>query len=390
MLGTFTYSNPTILHFGKEALRSLRGELDKYGDRVLLVYGGGSIKQNGIYDDVMAILNTANKTVFELSGILSNPTTDMLNNGIAMARKYHIDFILAIGGGSVIDFSKGLSASIHLSSDPWKTYYLHQENVSNDTKIVPMGAILTMVGTASEMNGGSVITHEPTKMKIGKVFDTRVYPKFAIINPEWSFTVSSYQMVAGIFDIMSHLMEQYFSNDDNNTSDYIIEGLMRCVIDNARVAVKNPTDYEARSNIAWASTWSLNTLTSRGKSGDWMVHMIGQSIGGVTNHTHGMTLSAISLAYYHYIYKEGLPKFVRFAKNVWQIDTTNLTNEAIALEGLNALKTWMCDIGVVLSLSELGVNKEQFDDIVKGTILLSNGYKTLNKQDVYNILENSL
>ena len=189
------------------------------------------------------------------------------------------------------------------------------EDVSN--KIIPVGCVLTMVGTGSEMNGGSVITHPKEKLKIGHVFGDNVFPKFSILNPEFTYSVSKYNMIAGFFDIMSHILEQYFSGNDDHTSDYIMEGLLRSLIHSTRIAVKNPQNYEARSNIMWISTWALNTLVSKRKTTDWMVPMIGQSVGAYTNATHGMTLSAVSLAYYRHILPYGLAKFKRYAIQVW-------------------------------------------------------------------------
>lgn len=184
-----------------------------------------------------------------------------------------MDLILAVGGGSVCDYAKAVSVSAYCESDPWEKYYLHMEDVDN--AIIPVGCVLTMVGTGSEMNGGAVITNHEQKLKIGHVFGDNVFPKFAILNPEFTYTLPKYQMVAGIYDIFNHITEQYFSGEDDNTSDYLSEGLMRSLIHASRIAVNNPTDYEARSNIMWTATWALNTLIAKGKSTDWMVHMIG-------------------------------------------------------------------------------------------------------------------
>ena len=292
MLGEMMYCNPTRLYFGKESLEGLRTELAKYGERVQLCYGGGSIKKNGIYDQVMEILKTCGKTVVEDGGVMPNPTVQKLREGVRIARENNVDLILAVGGGSVCDYAKAVSISVNEKEDPWEKYYLRMEEVS--CAVVPVGCVLTMVGTGSEMNGGAVITNHEQKLKIGHVFGDNVYPKFTILNPEFTFTLPQYQMVAGIFDIMSHILEQYLSGEDDNTSDYISEGLMRSLVHASRVAVKDPMDYEARSNIMWTATWALNTLIAQGKSTDWMVHMIGQSIGAYTDATHGMTLSAVS------------------------------------------------------------------------------------------------
>ncbi len=387
MLGNFSYSNPTKLYFGVDSLKNLETELAKYGENVLLVYGTASIKKNGIYDSVMDILEKSNKNVSFDPGVMPNPTKEKLYEGVKIARENHIDFILAVGGGSVVDYAKALSVSIHLKDDPWEKYYLKMEDVENE--IVPVGVILTMSGTGSEMNGGAVITDPKTGLKIGHVFSDNVFPKFSILNPEYTYTVPKYQMVAGIYDIFNHITEQYFSGIDDSTSDYIMEGLMRELIHDSKIAVKNPFDYEARSNIMWTATWALNTFVSKGKKEDWMVHMIGQSIGGLTNATHGMTLSCISYAYYSYILPFGLKQFVKFARNVWNINT-NESDLVVARKGLESMKHWMKEIGLVMNLTELGVTSDMFDKIIEGTFILDGGYKKLTKEEIREILKASL
>ena len=220
MLGNFEYSNPTKLYFGENSLDFLNQELAKYGDNVMLVYGGGSIKKNGIYDQVVNILKANNKNIFEDSGVMPNPTVEKLYEGCKIAKENNVDLILAVGGGSVCDYSKAVSVSAYCEEDPWDKYYLRMEDVDN--KIIPVGCVLTMVGTGSEMNGGAVITNHETKLKIGHVFGDNVFPKFSILNPTFTYTLPRYQMVAGFYDIMSHILEQYFSGDDDNTSDYIL------------------------------------------------------------------------------------------------------------------------------------------------------------------------
>lgn len=388
MLGNFYYSNPTKLYFGDNSLNYLNQELQNYGKKVLLIYGGGSIKRNGIYDSVIKILKENGKEIFEDANVMPNPTKYKLYEGCKIAKDNDVDLILAVGGGSVIDYAKAVSVSTHCKEDPWEKYYLKMEDVDN--KIIPVGCILTMVGTGSEMNGGAVITDPESKLKIGHVFNEEVFPKFAILNPIYTYTVPHYQMVAGFFDIMSHIMEQYFSGTDDSTSDYLMEGLMRSLIHSSKVAIKEPNNYEARSNIMWIATWALNTLVGKGKPQDWMVHMIGQSVGGCSNATHGMTLSAVSLAYYHHILHYGLNQFVKFAKNVWNVNDSNKTDTQIALEGLDKLEQWMKEIGVVLHLKELNVTEEMFDDIVKGTFISDTGYKTLSKEEIKEILKESM
>ena len=387
MLGNFTYCNPTKLYFGKDALNGFNEELPKYGKNVLLVYGGGSIKKNGIYDKVIAILKANGKNVFEDGGVMPNPTNVKLNEGIERARAAKADLILAVGGGSVCDYAKAVSVSVNCKDDAWDKYFIRFEDVTCD--IIPVGCVLTMVGTGSEMNGGSVITNHEQKLKIGHVFGDNVFPKFSVLNPEFTFTLPKYQMIAGIYDIMSHILEQYFSGTDDNTSDYISEGLLRSLIHSANVAVENLTDYEARSNIMWTATWALNTLVAKGKTTDWMVHMLGQAVGAYTDATHGMTLSAVSIPYYKYILPYGTTKFARFAVNVWGINPAGKTEKQTAYEGLDAMEKWMKKIGLVMNITELGATKEMLDGMVKSTLVMDGGYKVFDEKDIRAVLKAS-
>lgn len=389
MLGNFTYCNPTKLYFGKESIKGLNKELSKYGKNVLLVYGGGSIKKSGIYDEIVKILKDNGKEIFEDAGVMPNPTVEKLNEGIERARKSKADFILAVGGGSVCDYAKAVSVSVNCKEDAWEKYYIRFEDVDKDTKIIPIGCVLTMVGTGSEMNGGSVITNHSQKLKIGHVFGENVFPKFSILNPEYTFTLPKYQMVSGIYDIMSHILEQYFSGTDDNTSDYIMEGLLKSLIHSAEIAVENPKDYEARSNIMWTATWALNTFVGKGKTQDWEVHMLGQSVGAHTDATHGMTLAAVSMPYYRYILPYGLAKFKRYAINVWNVNGENKSDKEIAEEGLAKMEAWMKKIGLVMNITELGAKEEMLDGMVKSSLIMEGGYKVLNKDDIKAILKAS-
>ena len=388
MLGNFSYHNPTKLYFGEDSLGNLKGELAKYGDNILFVYGGGSIKKSGLYDEIIAILKDCGKNVAEFSGVMPNPTVDKLREGVAIAREHKTDFILAVGGGSVCDYSKAVSVSVHCDDDPWEKYYIRFEEPT--CEIIPVGCVLTMAGTGSEMNGGAVITNHESKLKIGHVFGEEVMPKFSILNPRYTMTLPKYQMVAGIYDILNHICEQYFSGEDDNTSDYISEGLMKSLIHASRIAVSDPQDYEARSNIMWTATWALNTLVSRGKSTDWMVHMLGQAVGAYTDATHGMTLAAVSLPYYRYIMPYGLKKFARFATEVWGISAEGKTDEQLAGEGLAAMESWMKEIGLVMKISELGATENMIEGIADATIILNGGYKVLDSDEVVQILKASM
>ena len=362
------------LYFGEDALNGLNTELPKYGKNVVLIYGGGSIKKNGIYDEVIKILKDNGKNVAEISGVMPNPTVDKLYGGVETARRHKADLLLAVGGGSVCDYAKAVSVSVNCDEDPWEKYYTRFEEPACET--LPVGCVLTMVGTGSEMNAGAVITNPHTHQKIGHVFaDEKIMPRFAILNPQYTLTLPHYQMAAGIYDIFNHICEQYFSGEDDNVSDYISEGLMRSVIHAGRIANKDPQNYEARSNLMWAATWALNTLVSRGKSTDWMVHMLGQSVGAYTNATHGMTLAAVSLPI--------LPAYPALRRTEIQTlrrpcvgcEHAGKSDEQIAKEGLAAMESWMKELGLVMNISELGATPEMIEGIAGGTLIMNGGYK---------------
>ena len=378
----FTYYNPTKIYFGKTALGNLSDELKNYGENILLIYGKNSVKKSGLYDKVIEILNSANKKVTELSGIKSNPSYSQLLEGARLVRENNVDLILAVGGGSVIDCAKGISVSAYCEGDPWQRYWVNFEDVDN--KIVPVASILTMAGTGSEMNGGSVITNEEKMLKNGRVFPSNVNPKFSVLNPEYTYTVPKYQMVSGIFDTMSHLMEQYFSGNDDNTTDYVLEGVMRSLVHSARAALKNQQDYEARSNIMWCATIGLNTITGLSKEQDWEVHMIEHQIGAYTDCAHGAGLAVVSVPYYKYICKYAPEKFARFARNVWGIseDDTN----AAAEMGIEKLKDFIKELGLPLTLRELGASEDMLPLIANSTIP-GGGYKKMTAEDILTVLK---
>ena len=389
MLGEFSYCNPTRLHFGKGALRFLPSELAKYGKSVVLIYGGGSIKKNGIYEQVIEILNKSGKAVTEIAGVMPTPTRKKLEEGIEIARRANADLLLAVGGGSVCDYAKALSVSVHCKEDAWEKYYLRFEEPS--CEIVPVGCVLTMAGTGSEMNAGAVITDSDAKLKIGHVFASEsVMPRFSLLDPTFTMSLPRYQMVAGIYDIFNHICEQYFSGEDDNTSDYIAEGLMRSLLHSSRAAIKDMHDYEARSNIMWTATWALNTLIACGKSTDWMVHMLGQAVGAYTDATHGMTLAAVSLPYYRHILPYGLEKFKRFAVNVWGIDQAGKSDEQVAKEGLAAMEKWMNELRLVTNISSLGASEEMIEGIADAVLVMKGGYKVLDRGEIVEILKESL
>ena len=385
MLYDFSFQNPTRIHFGKSALNKLPQELNEYGPNVLLVYGKASIKKIGLYDQVMDILKACNKNVVELAGINANPRYTQLLEGARLVRNHKIDLILAVGGGSVIDCAKGIACAAYAEGDVWQRYYVNQESVTN--QVVPVGSILTMAGTGSEMNSGSVITNEAENLKIGRVYPLAlVTPRFSILNPEYTYSVPKYQMVSGIFDVFSHLMEQYFSGNDECTSDYLLEGLMLSLISASRKALIDPKDYEARSNIMWCATMGLNKILAVSKTQDWEVHMIEHQLGAYTDCAHGIGLAIISPAYYRYIFRDGLHKFVRYAKHIWGVEDHGQGDEAIALEGIARLEAFIQELGIPATLREVGATEEMLPLIANSTEL-GGGYKQLNQDDILTILK---
>lgn len=380
----FNYYNPTKIYFGKSALDNLKGELCGFGKNILLMYGKNSIKKIGLYDQIIKILTEAGENVTELSGIKPNPTYSQVMEGARLVRENNIDLILAVGGGSTIDCAKAISVSAYSEGDPWQKYWVDFKAVDN--KIVPVASVLTMTGTASEMNGGSVITNEEKMIKGGRVFPPEVNPKFSILNPEYTFSVPKMQMVSGIFDIFSHLMEQYFSGDDDNTTDYVIEGVMKALIKNAKIAVKNPTDYEARSNIMWCSTLGLNTVTGLSKEQDWEVHNIEHQIGAYTDCPHGIGLAIVSIPYYRHIFASGIDKFVRFAENIWNVETAEMTKEEVALAGISRLSDFIKEMGIPQSLREIGATEEMLPKIAHSAVE-GGAYKHVDKNEILEILK---
>lgn len=384
MIYDFTYHNPTKIHFGKNALDNLALELETYGENILLLYGKGSIKKIGLYDQIISILKGCGKNIVELAGINPNPRYTQVLEGGRLVRENNIDLILAVGGGSTIDCAKAISVSAYCKEDPWTKYYENFEPVDN--KIVPVASVLTMTGTASEMNGGSVITNEEKKIKMGRVFPPNVYPRFSILNPEYTYSVPKYQMVSGIFDIMSHLFEQYFSGEDDNTTDYVIEGVLESLISATRKALINPEDYEARSNIMWCATLGLNKVTGLSKTQDWNVHNIEHQLGAYTDCAHGIGLAIISIPYYKHIYKYGLDKFVRFAVKVWGVSADGKTKDQVALEGIDKLADFIKEMGIPTTLRQVGATKEMLPLIANSTSI-GGGYKQMSAEEILEILK---
>ena len=384
----FSFQNPTRIHFGRQALEYLEAELALFGPKVLWVYGSGSAKRSGLYDTMLNHLSRSKKKLAELSGVTSNPTASKVYEGIAIAKDFQPDLILAMGGGSVIDCAKAIAAGACSDGDFWETFYLRRQQPYD---ALPIGVVLTMAGTGSEMNGGSVITHEEQKRKTSTESGL-LYPVFSILNPELTYTVPKEQMVSGICDIMSHILEVYMSpSDEDNLSDDLAEAMLRNVIRSARRAADNPRDYSARSNLMWAATLGLNGLLEASKRQDWMVHQIEHQIGAYTNCPHGLGLSAISANYYRLLCPHAPDRFYRFATEVWSIDPHGKTKKEVAQMGIDALETFFREIGACTSLRELGMDETSpLNEIADSCKRLRGGYYNFTHAEIRKLLWDSL
>ncbi len=381
-MNNFTFSYPTKVYFGKNAAADyLPTELAKYGDTVMLAFGGGSIKSNGIYDEITAILKNAGKTVIEFSGIMSNPTYAKVQQGAGLLREKGVDFILAVGGGSVIDCCKIISAQAKLDCDIWDME-LNQRKIP--TEFIPMGAIVTVSGTGSEMNSGAVITNEEKKIKCGLVGASA---SFAILDPEYTMTVPMKQVISGAFDTLSHAMETYFGKpDSNNLSDDINEAVMRSVIANIRILLKEPQDYNARSELMWASAMAENGILKIGKITDFQAHQIEHQLGAYTDCNHGQGLAVIHPVLYRHIYKSGAARFARFARNVWGISDQS-TDEETALAGINALADFIKEIGMPTTFAEMGIGENvDLKAVAQSTNITAGCCKKLTAEEILEIL----
>lgn len=386
-MNNFIFENATKIYFGKGCVKEYLACLaSSYGQTVMLAYGGGSIKRNGVYDEVMDCLKKAGQTIVEFSGIGANPTYAKVLEGAKLARENKVDLILAVGGGSVMDCCKAVSMAVVYDGDLWADFWERPGIVDFDP--LPLGVIVTVAGTGSEMNGGAVITNEELKVKTG-----RDYPKcnarFALMDPAYTYTVSKFQMVSGGFDILSHIMETYFSEpDEDNVSDDISEALMRGVIRDLRVAIQNPEDYTARSNLMWESTMAENRIIKLGKRMDFECHQMEHQLGAYTNCNHGAGLAVLHPVYYRHIYRDGLPKFQRFAVNVWGIPPEGKTGEELACAGVEALVEFIREIGLPTTLRELGVDDStDLKAIADSCNLAPGSYKKMTYEELLKIFQ---
>lgn len=384
-MNNFIFQNATKVYFGKGCVKEYLACLTEKADTILLAYGGGSIKQNGVYDEITDILIKEGKTIVEFSGIMSNPTYSKVQEGAKLARENKADMILAVGGGSTMDCCKAVSLQARYDGDIWNDFQARQGVI--DFEPLPLGVVVTVAGTGSECNGGAVITNEEKKVKTGRDYP-KLNPAFALMDPTYTFSVPVSQMVSGSFDILSHTMETYFSEpDEDNVSDDIMEALMRSVIRNLRAAIKDPKDYTARSNLMWDSTMAENRVIKMGKKCDFECHNMEHQLGAYSDCNHGKGLAVLHPVYYRHIYKNGLSKFARFAKNVWGINPEGKDEEELAEEGINALSDFIKEIGLPSTLKELGVKKEQLKEIADTCGISQGSYKIMTHEEILQIFE---
>lgn len=383
-MNNFDFHVPTDIRFGKGQIECLPEELSKYGKKVLLTYGGGSIKKTGIYDRVMELLKDFE--VYELSGIEPNPKITSVREGVAICKDKGIDVILAVGGGSTIDASKHISCGAFYPGDPWDLV----KDRSLVKKALPLAVVLTICATGSEMNSGAVISNEETKEKL-EINTPLLYPKLSICDPKYLYTLPARQSAAGAVDIMSHVMEQYFQpNDEAYITDVLSEGVMKTVVKYALKTINEPDNYEARSNMMWVSTVALNHLLTVGKGGAWSVHPIEHVVSAFYDITHGVGLAILTPAWMKYVLNENTKlRFARFAREVFGVE--DVDDMEAAKQGIEEVKYFFKSLGMPQTLSEAGVDSKQFDkmaaEAVRTSGLSKRSYVKLEEDDVKNIFE---
>ena len=386
-MNNFIFENATKVFFGQGCVKEYLSCLcSHYGKKVMLCFGGGSIRWNGIYDEVMESLKKAGKEVVEFAGIMANPTYAKVMEGAALAKEQGVDLLLGVGGGSVMDCCKAISLAAAYDGDVWNDFWARPGII--DFQPIPLGVIVTLAGTGSEMNGGAVITNEARKVKTGRDYP-KCNPAFALLDPTYTYSVPKFQMVSGGFDILSHVMETYFSRpDEDNVSDDISESLMRGVIRDLRAAIKNPSDYTARSNLMWESTMGENRIIKLGKRMDFECHQMEHQLGAYTDCNHGAGLAVLHPVYYRHSYQDGLAKFQRFAVNVWGISPEGKSAEELALSGVEALADFIKEIGLPATLRELGV--DEYTDLKKiadSCNLAPGSYKKMTHEEIFEIFK---
>ena len=376
--------NPTKVYFGKGAAgQHLPGILAAYGPNVLLAYGGGSIKKNGVYEEITGILKAAGKTVTEFTGIMSNPTFAKVREGAKLAREHKIDLILAVGGGSVVDCCKIVCAQAVTDEDLWDLEMVRHK--APTITPIPLGAVVTASGTGAEMNGGAVITNEDAKIK-GGMFAAA--PRFAILDPEYTMSLPRMQVLSGAFDTLSHAMETYFGRSDrDNVSDEVALAVMRSTVTNMRALLQDIDDYTARSNLMWTSAMAENGILKAGRVTDFECHQMEHQLGAYTDCNHGQGLAVLHPVYYRHIYQDGLPKFLRFAQKVWGLPRDGRSDEALALAGIEALAGFIRDLGLPTTLRQLGEEREQLKEIADSCGISPGSYRRMTHQEILELFQ---
>lgn len=379
----FEFHVPTKILFGKNQVDNLATEVKQHTDRVLLVYGGGSIKKTGLYDKVVQQLKENNIFFKELSGVQPNPRISSVRDGVTLCKEHNLYMVLAVGGGSTIDCAKCIAAGATYDGDAWD-FMIGKAKVENP---IAVASILTLSATGTEMNANAVISNDETTDKL-PMADTQLIPKFSILDPTLTYTVNKKHTAAGTADIMSHIFEQYFSNEKGtDVQDRISESLLKVCIDNASVAIENPENYDARANLMWASTWALNSLISTGKDGDWATHMIEHEVSAIYDITHGVGLAIITPNWMkHVLTEENAWKFATYARNVWNVTETD--EMKAALTGIEKTKEFFTSIGMPTTLTQEGIDYKNIRTMAKKATRWGDlgFFKKLTTDDVEEIL----
>lgn len=384
----FTFRNPTKLIFGKGQIEQLRQEVPRYGKKVLLVYGGGSIKRNGLYDEVMAILAGIGADVVELPGVEPNPRVSTVRKGVDLCRKEGVEFLLAVGGGSVIDCTKAIAAGVKFYGDPWE--FITKKAVVTDA--LPFGVILTLAATGSEMNAGSVITNWETKEKYGWGSPV-TFPQFSILDPTYTITVPKEHTVYGIVDMMSHVFEQYFHHTPNTPlQDRMCEAVLNTVIEAAPKLVNDLENYELRETIMYSGTIALNGFLQMGVRGDWATHNIEHAVSAVYDIPHGGGLAILFPNWMKHVLDENVSRFAQLAVRVFGVDPAGKAERDVALEGIERLRAFWSSLGAPSRLMDYGIGDEQLELMADKAMAFGEfgHFKKLNRDDVLAILRASL
>lgn len=383
----FIYSVPTMIYFGKGQVQHIGEIVKEYGTKVLLVYGGGSIKRNGIYDDVVKIFEQEGISYVELSGVEPNPRITTVRKGVELCRANDIDVVLPIGGGSTIDCAKVIAASISYEGDPWDIV-IDPRKVKS---VLPIITILTLAATGSEMDTFAVISDMENNDKIGTSHDA-MRPKASILDPSYTFSVSAYQTAAGTADIMSHIMECYFSNAQGYMQDRMAEGLLKTCIAFGVKAIAHPDDYEARANLMWASSWAINNFIKLGKNVSWTVHPMEHQLSAYYDITHGVGLAILTPHWMEYVLNENtVEKFKEFGVNVWNIDADKDPFE-IAHEAISKTADYFKAMGIPMTLKEVGIEDDRYFAVMaaKAAPDLKGAFVELSEEDIKNIYHKAL